>query len=186
MKKLKAFGLWFLLIFFSSCATQSRIIVDDGEGKSGQTMHLTQHIKAKTADQANGQATGIRFVTQYYFCPDKARKKVITMNVILRKPAAVGSPFDWKLDGETFGFEINDSSTTNEKSSPTNWQLQIPRSIWISIDNSDSIGFRLNVGKTEYQTELPTKFKKRLKYFLELAMDETDETPLVPEGKMKW
>lgn len=116
-----------------------------------------------------------------------------------------------KLSPEAFQnreFEKGSTATSTEVSTKTednsekrvvntqvvnqNYQLMtarfvVPHNLWVSIANSKSIAYRFYLGKEAFDTRLTSALEKRLAYFFQLALSkETQNIPLIPEGKMKW
>ena len=62
----------------------------------------------------------------------------------------------------------------------------IPDNLWISIANSESVGYRFYLGKDGFDAKLHQADLKKLKYFFELAICKRDANlPPTPEGLKK-
>lgn len=167
------------ILLFSSCLTQSRIVLSGDGQNDEQTLRLRQHLAAQNDHQKT-----IPLLAEYFYVTEAT----IEMSIALRSQHKTDSLFYWILDSERFGFAAapGNSDEKDEKTAKSSFQIRIPESLWISIANADSISFRTKLEQADYKIDLPEKFKKRLKFFFELAIDEAAKTRPLQEGKMKW
>jgi len=63
----------------------------------------------------------------------------------------------------------------------------VPENLWVSIANAEKIQYRLYFGKEGLDVKLNQIETKKLKSFIELAINKRDISfPTLPKGKKKW
>jgi len=86
----------------------------------------------------------------------------------------------WVLDGEKI-------KVLADSSRPQRLQFLVPHSLWVSIANSNTIGYQIYLDKKDYTVKLSKANENRLKYFFMRSLSiEEQKKPPIPEGRMKW
>lgn len=185
-----AIPILFAALLFGSCTMQSRIVVTTERQNNAQTIRLKQQFKAEKQDQPSERyhASTSRIKANYRYQPNEQSEQSVVVDFALKSQNKPDGLIYWILDGEQFEFAGTTKTINagNDKSVTSSLRLSVPESLWLSIASTDSIAFRFKLEQGKYGVDLPEKFKKRLRYFFELAAAESAKTRPVQEGKMKW
>jgi len=192
---------------FLSCLTQNRV-VESGVGfKKVESIRLVQFLDAISYDRSSKSDFPESFpsITTSFYQGKDGVEPSINMEIKMRIPAGEVEGvmvLYWDLDGELIGVEADERNNQegiipdkgdlevklpNNKSQLKISYFTIPRSLWISIVNSDTIGYRVQLGNKIYKVDISDRSKKRQKHFFELAIEkEEQKAPKILDGQMRW
>ena len=183
MKKLLVITV--IVFLFGSCTTQGRMIESSDSFKKTDIIRLVQYVTAKPDGINSGVfRTGPLPITVTFLSKERdSAMSIVSMEIKIKRPKGVNERnlvMYWVLDGEKI-------KVVADSSQPKGLQFLVPHSLWVSIANSNTIGYQIYLGEEGYVVELSKADENRLKYFFlrTLSMEEQKKPP-IPEGRMKW
>jgi len=177
----KFLTLFIVVLIFGSCAVQSRIIKKNDYPNESGTTRLVQHFIGKSAERnvRQGQKRSLPLTFTYLYENKEGEEMIIKLNINRGISTHLDSVY-WVLDGEKI-------KVVADSSQPKRLQFLVPHSLWVSIANSNTIGYQIYLGKKDYTVKLSKADENRLKYFFLLTLfREEQKKPPIPEGQMKW
>jgi len=181
----KYLTLFVVVLIFGSCAVQCRIIKKSDLSKESETIRLVQNYIGKYDESNVGprQKSTLPLTFTYLNEGMEIEEMIINMNITVGNSIGLDkTDFEiyWVLDGEKI-------KVLADSSRPQRLQFLVPHSLWVSIANSNTIGYQIYLDKKDYTVKLSKANENRLKYFFMRSLSiEEQKKPPIPEGRMKW
>lgn len=164
---------------------QSGIINKSDLSKEPETIRLVQNYIGKYDESNVGprQRSTLPLTFTYLNEGKEGEEMIIKLSINIGTSIGLDKiDFEiyWVLDGEKIKL-LADSSQ------PQRFQFLVPHSLWVSIANSNTIGYQIHLGKKGYTIKLSKANENRLRNFFRRSLSiEEQKKPPIPEGRMKW
>ena len=185
--KQSIFILW-TIFFLTSCAATNRVVKINGSNEEMKIMKLVQIPDAYSVEKTDSLFSRPSFskVTSTFLCEEKKNDRtVISVNFQIINPECtdeLDSVMFFVLDNEKIRIVAErDSSQLKSR------LFMVPENLWISIANSQTVLYRLYLGKEEIDVKLNPSEVTQLKELFNQAIEWRDANfPALPEGQKNW